>query len=89
MSEPSDYESFDLHIEKAGRGFRVIVSRSPAGEGRSVFHPPYSEDELQVILARLAAPHRDLHSAGSPRETVEAIGKKLFESLFHGRAGEL
>jgi formylglycine-generating enzyme required for sulfatase activity len=89
VSEPSDYESFDLEIEKAGRGFRVHVPRSPAGAARSAFHPPYSDEELQAILARLAAPDRDLHSAGSPRETVEAIGKKLFESLFPDRVGQL
>jgi formylglycine-generating enzyme required for sulfatase activity len=89
MSDPRDYENFDLQIERAGRGFRVSVSRSPAGENRSVFRPPYSEEELQAILARLAAPHRDLRPAESPRETTEAIGKKLFEALFHGEIGQL
>jgi formylglycine-generating enzyme required for sulfatase activity len=89
VSEPRDYENFDLQIGKTGHGLRVYVSRSPAGEDRSAFRPPYSEAELRAALARLAAPHRDLRPAESPHETAEAIGKKLFEALFHGRAGQL
>jgi formylglycine-generating enzyme required for sulfatase activity len=90
MSEPIEYENFDLLVEKNGRGYRVSVLGSPAGEDRSDFRPPYSEDELREILARLVAPQRDLlHPAESPRETAEAIGKRLFEALFSGRVGAL
>ncbi|HEY4591727.1 MAG TPA: hypothetical protein VIJ61_04925, partial [Thermoanaerobaculia bacterium] len=88
MSEPQEYENFDLLVEKSGRGFRASVISSPAGEGNTDFKPPYSDEKLQESLARLAATsHRDLlsaHSAESPCETAEAIGKRLFNALFSG-----
>lgn len=90
MSEPTEYENFDLLVEKRGRGFRVSVFGAPKGAAQSVFRPPYSEDELQEILTRLTSPPRDLlRPLESPRETVEAIGKKLFEALFQGKVAEL
>jgi hypothetical protein len=89
LSDPSEYKNFDLQIERAGRGFRVSVLSSPAGEGRSTFSPPYPDAELQEILAQLANPHRDLRSAQAHRETAQRVGTKLFEALFPGKVGTL
>jgi formylglycine-generating enzyme required for sulfatase activity len=89
ISEPEEYENFDLLIERSGRGFRASVFGAPGGDGQSAFRPPYAKDELQEILARLATSQRDLGPATPPRETIEAIGTRLFESLFQGEVGLL
>ena len=89
MSEPREYENFDLRVDKNGESFRVSVISSPAGEGESDFNPPCSDEELRRILARLTDAHRDVGSAKPSGETVKQLGTRLFEGLFREKVGAL
>jgi hypothetical protein len=87
VTEPKTYENFDLQIERGvGRGFRISVLGSPAGEDAAVFRPPYSERELQEILEHVGTAHRDLGLAKPELvKTAEQVGERLFEALFHDK----
>jgi formylglycine-generating enzyme required for sulfatase activity len=87
VTEPKTYENFDLQIEKGlGRGFRVSVLSSPAGEDAAVFRPPYSDRELQEILEQFGTTHRDLGSAKPDvGKSAEQVGERLFDALFHDK----
>ena len=83
-----EYEDFSLKIEpRRGEIYPVIVLRSPAGEGRSLFRLPFDPDEIGDILFDLGrtvrgggqTPLRDVSPAAT-RTRPQRIGDQLFNA---------
>lgn len=94
------YEDFSILFGPPRHGeYPVIVDRSPAGQARGTFRPPFSEDELATLRDRLGrfvrANRGGVRTAGEggPQESrpldPRDIGDRLFRSLFSGDVGKL
>ncbi len=86
-----EYEDFSIKIEpRQGDAYPVIVLRSPAGEGRSQFTPPFDPARLAEQAATLDQEVRTRQPASrdaSPAATAslpQRIGDQLFTALFSG-----
>ena len=47
------YLDFDLTLERASNGYRVEVTRAPAGNARADFTLPFSDVEIENVLLKL------------------------------------
>jgi hypothetical protein len=80
------YQDFRLQIEAGPAASYTIHAQSPRGEGWAPFVPPFRPEraaELRTILWRST---RDLAiQGGADSESLDAIGERLFTSLFPGQ----
>ena len=82
-----EYVDLDVLIESTSSGFIARLESEGGGQAQARFEPPFSQDELEVFLLRLAHPRRITRRIETPQmETAKAFGRDLFEALF---AGEL
>ena len=86
-----EYEDFSIKIEpRQGETYPVIVLRSPAGEGRGVFRPPFDPQKLAEYAPNLDEavrhhqPQQRQVSAGAVASLPQRIGDQLFTALFSG-----
>ena len=84
------YEDFSIKIEpRRGTEYPVIVLRSPAGEGRSVFQLPFDPSRLDAVLLDLG---HAVRRSGAPSPAMaeltpinpQQVGDELFSALFSG-----
>jgi tetratricopeptide (TPR) repeat protein len=80
----------DLLFSQAGAGYRVVVMRSPAGDGQSVsFELPVSDIELENFILRTASFRSRTRRVESARVTAaKQLGGRLFDAVFVGTVGE-
>jgi CHAT domain-containing protein len=78
------YLDFDLKIERSGEHYRASVLDSPDGEASASFALPFSDDRLQLLLAKISRPRgaiRGIHS--EELNAARELGGSLFDALFH------
>ena len=86
---PSNYETFELLIDRGKDRLEARVIRSPAGDARNEFNLPFSEDVLASFLWQTAGVTRTYGSVegdGQPLD-VRAFGTQLYEAVFAGDVG--
>ncbi|HYU31647.1 MAG TPA: CHAT domain-containing protein [Thermoanaerobaculia bacterium] len=85
-----DYADFWLQIRSARRGF-VVAARSPVGDVKAAFEPPFVDEEMESLLqglraavrgARPATRHLLMEDDSAPRQTADELGIRLFRALF-------
>jgi len=83
---PLRYRDFELKIEQEGDHYAARVLHSPAGEAKSVFTLPFSEDRLELLVLRigghLRSSARRIHT--EEMEAARELGGKLFNTVFSG-----
>jgi hypothetical protein len=84
-----DYEDFDLKVERAERQYRALVQRSPAGEGSATFAPPFSDETLGLLRAKIteAVAENEQRRPDQLKVVLEfarQFGGRLFEAVFQG-----
>ncbi len=79
-----DYRTFDLRVfrSESDRTYPVSVLDSPAGQCDAEFRLPFTQAELDGLIARMVDGELD-------EEEVLRLGEKLFGALFHGPVGKL
>lgn len=90
-----DYLDFEVELRKSlGVEYSVNVLFSPAGEGREVFHLPFTKseiykllDEIQATILRSGSIVRKIHSGR--QKLVQDFGQALFNALFVGEIRSL
>jgi CHAT domain len=79
------YVDFDVMIESTAAGFDVRVQSAGGGQAEAPFHPPFSQDELELFVLRLTRPRRATRRIETPQmEAVKRFGEGLFDALFTG-----
>ncbi len=84
------YRNFDIQVRRAAKGFSVEVRSNEAGEAKTEFELPFSEDELQRLRAELGATSvlRDLQPASQASgNAAKRLGGQLFHCAFAGPIG--
>jgi len=75
----ADFADFDLLIDRrAEQAYPVHVVRSPAGEARGSFCPPFTLDEL-------AGAWQKLEDDDADEDWMQDLGGRLFTALFQGQ----
>ena len=77
------YEDFDLVIQGLGpEGYQARVHRSPVGQAKSRFQSPFSDGEVEALLAEC----RGAGSLCATRQShpAKALGQRLFAAAFSG-----
>ena len=79
------YVDLDVFVESTSSGFVARLESDGGGQAEARFEPPFSQDELEVFLLRLAHPRRITRRIETPQmETAKAFGRDLFDALFSG-----
>ncbi len=79
------YLNFDLHIDRAEKGYHAHVSSSPSGEAEAQFVSPFSDSELEQFLSHAGQDRRRRAQAQvQTKEHVQDFGQRLFEAVFTG-----
>jgi hypothetical protein len=79
------YVDLDVVIESTPGGFEVRVESTAGGQAEAPFHPPFSQDELELFVLRLTRPRRATRRVETPQmEAVKRFGEGLFDALFTG-----
>ncbi len=79
------YLDFDLTLERAANGYRVEVTRAPAGNARAEFTLPFSDIEIENVLLKLGGARRRTRRVESPEmDAAKNFGGKLFNAVFTG-----
>lgn len=79
------YLDFDLDIERTPNGYRVEVTRSPAGNATAEFTLPFSDLEIENVLLKLGGARRRVRRIESAEmEAAKQFGGKLFNAVFDG-----
>src|SRR5690242_2202380 len=79
------YVDLDVMIESTAAGFDVRVQSAGGGQAEAPFHPPFSQDELELFVLRLTRPRRATRRIETPQmEAVKRFGEGLFDALFTG-----
>lgn len=91
MTTPT-YQNFDLLIEPAADGYAVRVLDSPAGQAKTTFSLPFTQEELRDFFWLSDGTLRHLRpgSAGEIRPPLkpQAFGQKLYDAVFAGEVGK-
>jgi CHAT domain len=79
------YVDLDVAIESSPAGFVVRVESAGGGQAEADFHPPFTQDELELFVLRLTRPRRATRRIETPQmEAVKRFGEGLFDALFTG-----
>ena len=82
-----EYVDLDVIIDSEPSGFVVRIESDRGGQAEAPFEPPFTPDELELFLLRLARPRRAIRRVETPQmEAVKQFGQRLFDAVF---AGEL
>ena len=82
-----EYVDLDVFIESTATGFVARLESERGGQAEAPFEPPFTPQELELFLLRLARPRRATRRVETPQmEAVKQFGDGLFNALF---AGEL
>ena len=78
---------FDVVIESNEGGFRTKVLASPAGQAQASFVPPFTEQDLEILVLRvmssIGGTRRQARRIESQeRRQLEDFGSRLFQALF-------
>lgn len=79
------YLDFHLLLESIATGYRARILSSPSGEGVSDFTPPVPPPERDALFAQFGRLQFPLSNPLTDRaQATEALGRRLFDSLFQG-----
>lgn len=79
------YYDFDLwFLHDREPNYQVLLINSPAGQARNIFTLPFGDKELQLFYARVAMRGPFGLSDLTPKQLVEQMGARLFDSVFCG-----
>ncbi len=77
------YLDFDLHIERAEKGYRAEVTSSPVGQASATFTLPFSDLELENFLLRMGGARTGTRRVETPEmEAAKTFGGRLFDAVF-------
>jgi CHAT domain/TIR domain len=80
---------FDVAIESLSGGYRTRVLASPAGEAYADFAFPFTDQDLEILVLKVAGSvgraRRQARRIESPeRQMLETFGGRLFQTVFPG-----
>ncbi|MDQ3704106.1 MAG: tetratricopeptide repeat protein [Chloroflexota bacterium] len=77
------YLNFDVQIQRADGGYRLVVE-APSGETiRAPFEPPFSELELENFMLKAGPTRRGVRRADTSEvDAAKRFGEKLYAALF-------
>lgn len=79
------YVNLDVIVDSTATGFVARLESASVGQAQAEFAPPFSPQELELFLLRLARPRRRTRRIESPQmDAVKQFGESLFERLFTG-----
>jgi len=80
-----EYVDLDVVVDSTPTGFLARVESESGGQAEAEFAPPFSPQDLEIFLLRLARPRRITRRIESSQmEAVKQFGQSLFETLFTG-----
>ena len=84
---------FDVAIESLGGGYRTRVIASPAGEAHVDFTLPFTDQELEILILRVAGSIGQVRGKTrriqpQERRLLETFGGRLFQAVFSGPVRE-
>jgi hypothetical protein len=86
----AEYEDFRLRLISTGPGSYTVLANSPKGEARSSFRLPFSGQEIEMFILRIAAARGIIRRGGSStakrqlEHQAMEFGGKLFAALIDG-----
>ncbi len=85
------YQDFILKIERAGEGRYRAEAQGPAGEARSEFSLPLTDEELTLFMNRISGQQKASASNAipEPMQLTVDLGTKLFDAVVQGRVRDV